>query len=317
MCKESITNDVVASKKTLSIIPELYPGGIAIWGAVPAVYDTTKSDVEKGVHVHARKTTGGKKQIDDSFDEVVIQSINDQRKEVVFSISGLDALHYNISKIFQKNLKSLQCPNCGSLHSDYGYFSVFYHQTHLCNQCGFTFDDYEPSISNPVILAKRLFGDEQQNRKVIVPKGRSLNVVQDEYKKGIQIWGSNPAVIWTSSKLEESGIHVHGFKKSSSKISVDETFAQLSIDGFDISPEMVRHLMAQEALPFLKPYLASLSCPRCQTPHFDKFDRGLVPHQEHTCEKCNFKFMSSNEKPFSVSNPLVEIRNKLYKNCNK
>src|ERR1700750_511583 len=31
-----------------------YLGGVALWGAAPAVYDTTRLPVERGIHVHAR-----------------------------------------------------------------------------------------------------------------------------------------------------------------------------------------------------------------------------------------------------------------------
>jgi hypothetical protein len=27
--------------------------------------------------------------------------------------------------------------------------------------------------------------------------------------EGIQIWGSNPAILWTGSQIEEEGIHIH------------------------------------------------------------------------------------------------------------
>lgn len=43
-----------------SIDPRDYPGGIALWGAVPAVYDTTEFPMDFGIHVHARKEVGGK-----------------------------------------------------------------------------------------------------------------------------------------------------------------------------------------------------------------------------------------------------------------
>jgi hypothetical protein len=44
-----------------------YPGGIALWGAVPPVYDTTRLPLERGIHVHARHVAGTKKAIDRTF----------------------------------------------------------------------------------------------------------------------------------------------------------------------------------------------------------------------------------------------------------
>ena len=48
------------SENSLTISPDDYPGGIALWGAALAVYETTAFDLDLGIHVHARKETGGK-----------------------------------------------------------------------------------------------------------------------------------------------------------------------------------------------------------------------------------------------------------------
>ncbi len=59
---------------SLRLNPADYPGGIALWGALPAVYDTTQYSIESGVHVHAREVANGAKQIDGSFDTVDVLS---------------------------------------------------------------------------------------------------------------------------------------------------------------------------------------------------------------------------------------------------
>jgi len=41
-----------------------YPGRVALWGSVPAVYDTTSRPMDRGIHVHARKVAGPEKDID-------------------------------------------------------------------------------------------------------------------------------------------------------------------------------------------------------------------------------------------------------------
>lgn len=45
-----------------------YQGGVALWGAAPAVYDTTRLPVERGIHVHARLTPESDKEIDFTYD---------------------------------------------------------------------------------------------------------------------------------------------------------------------------------------------------------------------------------------------------------
>jgi hypothetical protein len=157
------------------------------------------------------------------------------------------------------------------------------------------------------MLLKELLGDTAQDRRVIDPSERKLVLSQSELQGGVQIWGSNPAMLWTSQKLEESGVHVHGFRKQGLLPSVDETFSFVSIDGIVLEAEMVRYLMAQQALPYLKPYLCSLNCPACRTPHFDRFDMATTPHLIHICQKCYTKFESPNEQPLSISNPFLNV----------
>src|SRR5579859_2866790 len=54
----------IRSEDTLSLKIDKYKGGIALWGAVPAVYDTTKLPMDRGIHVHARLTPSAKKEMD-------------------------------------------------------------------------------------------------------------------------------------------------------------------------------------------------------------------------------------------------------------
>src|SRR5271166_5828581 len=44
-----------------------YLGGVALWGAVPAVYDTTQLPMEHGIHVHARPTPDSEKEMDFTY----------------------------------------------------------------------------------------------------------------------------------------------------------------------------------------------------------------------------------------------------------
>ena len=59
----------------LLLDPTQYPGGIAIWGALPAVYDTSIAPQDSGVHVHARMVAGGEKSIDETFNIVTHGSL--------------------------------------------------------------------------------------------------------------------------------------------------------------------------------------------------------------------------------------------------
>jgi hypothetical protein len=48
-----------AMTDVLELVPSAYPSGVALWGALPPVYDTTSLPVERGVHVHARSAAKG------------------------------------------------------------------------------------------------------------------------------------------------------------------------------------------------------------------------------------------------------------------
>jgi len=218
----------------------------------------------------------------------------------------------NISTILKRRVKYLKCPECGNVHCDKGWFAVHYHQEHQCEKCGAKFSDTEPSISNPVMLLKELCGDVLQDRPIIDPVERKISIKQAKYPGGIQIWGSNPAIVWTSPKLEEGGIHFHGYYQRVITPTVDETFGALDIDDVSLDPEMVRHLMAQQALPYLVPHLCALSCPNCHQPHFDRFELAATPHTQHTCEHCQHEFDSPEDKKLAVSNPLIGILPQFY-----
>src|SRR2546428_5894229 len=43
----------ITSAETLVLDISEYGGGVALWGAVPPVYDTTRQPLDRGIHVHA------------------------------------------------------------------------------------------------------------------------------------------------------------------------------------------------------------------------------------------------------------------------
>ena len=47
---------MITDRDTLDLHLDGYSGGVALWGAVPPVYDTTEKALDRGIHVHARKT---------------------------------------------------------------------------------------------------------------------------------------------------------------------------------------------------------------------------------------------------------------------
>jgi hypothetical protein len=76
-----------------------YSGGVALWGAVPAVYSTVAHDMpDLGVHTHARREPGGRKQVDRTFPEVTI-ALGSSEKTHDITIGEREAVHYMIAQV--------------------------------------------------------------------------------------------------------------------------------------------------------------------------------------------------------------------------
>lgn len=292
------------AKDILELHPEKYGGGIALWGAVPAVYTTAAHDLDElGVHVHARRKPRKKKLIDQTFKLVSAHVVGADATKRAISVTADDAIAYMVSSIFGHALKYVECTYCGVPHLDKDWFSVHLHRSHLCFACGRTFRDSEPGIANPLIALKTFCGDAQINRRT-VPADRALEVNQDEFPLGIELWGSHEAILWTPSASEESGIHFHGYTSNFVVPTIDETYDTLRIDGILLDNEQMRVLMAQMVLPHLKGRIVSLHCSRCEAPHFDTGKLAYTPHTVHACS-CGAEFSHTGRVKNVVSNPML------------
>ncbi len=134
---------------------------------------------------------------------------------------------------------------------------------------------------------------------------RNLDIQQSDYPGGIKIWASNPAILWTRVRPERKGLHVHIYKKDSEEKLEDDTFDRVIVDGHEICESMARHLMAQQALLYLKDKIVSLSCSECGKAHFDKDELAFRPHKKHECEYCEATFVTPGRRRLVVSNPII------------
>jgi hypothetical protein len=293
----------ITAEQTLTLDLDRYPGGVACWGAVPPVYDTTSFPLDRGIHVHARREAGGRKEIDRTFRRVVFTGKG--RREGL-EISELEAIYFMTSSVFGHAMQRVVCTECGYSHLDKDWFSVHPHRRHLCAGCGRTFRDSMISIGNPVAALKTELGDRLQRR--FKPARKRLELTQSSYKGGIQIWGSNPALLWTGRRSEEEGIHIHAFEGADdTEPSVDDTFSSVVIDGVALDASMVRSLMAQRALPHLTGRVVSNACTHCGHPHFSRGEAAYTAATTHGCEECGREFPSSGRFRKVVCNPLVRI----------
>jgi hypothetical protein len=293
----------------LRLDPEQYPGGIALWGAVAPVYDTTGGEPEAGIHVHARPNSGGRKAIDKTFEAVELQYSSDLFNSGKAVITRETAVNYYISQFLGRKIKHLYCIHCGELHLDAGFFAVKPHRRHLCHGCGKYFRDSERGVSNPIWLMRERI-DASQTRHSLVRPDRTLDIRQADYPGGIQVWASNPALVWTADRPEEEGLHVHAFD-AQGRYVIDDTFGEVRVNGELLNEEHIAHFMAQSALGYLKGKVLALHCPNCGHAHFDQGEQAFFPHVWHQCEGCGAKFHSPGRRRLCVSNPFVETKTRL------
>jgi hypothetical protein len=126
----------------------------------------------------------------------------------------------------------------------------------------------------------------------------------------MQIWASSPALLWTSARPEEAGLHIHLFD-AGGNVVVDDTFDHVVIDGIELNESHIQYFMAQQALPHLANKVVNLICPSCDRSHFDVGDLAFFPHNEHICEHCGRKFVAKGLRKLVVSNPFVAVRTSL------
>ena len=288
-----------------------YLGGVGVWAALEPVFNTTGQPIEAGIHIHARQKPGSvEKEIDDTFAAVRITCRPDLFGERPILIRRDAAINYYFSRFLDRRVKHLSCTHCGEIHLDAGEFALRPHRQHLCHACGRHFRDNEEAVSNPLALVREALGDTDFNRLPVRAR-ETLDVSLADFPGGVQIWASNPAILWTAPKAEEEGIHVHLFRSPHGAPEPDETYNEVRLNGELLDEAMVRHLMAQKAFPKLAGKVEAFSCPKCREPHFDQGEKGFVAHSEHECEHCGHVFRPSGRHRLSVSNPLVSVFERL------
>ncbi|MHC5540299.1 hypothetical protein ACYOEI_18925, partial [Singulisphaera rosea] len=277
-------------------------GGVALWGAVPAVYDTTRLDMDRGIHVHARPKPGDKKEIDWTRRAVRLKGSRLPKDGVL--VNEIDAIYYMVSSVFGFQMSYVQCTHCGWAHLDKDFFSVHPHHRHLCADCGRHFRDSKDGIGNPIMGVRQACGVGEHRT---APAKENLDIRQADYPGGIQIWGSNAAFIWTGDHEEAEGIHVHAYREGQSEPETDETYNEVIIDGVRLEAEMVRVLMAQNVMPSLKGRVRSANCPACKQPQFDRGEAAYTPSAARTCSSCGHGFTAAGRLRNVIANPLPAI----------
>jgi hypothetical protein len=72
--------------------------------------------------------------------------------------------------------------------------------------------------------------------------------------------------------------------------AIDETYTTVTIDGIELNADLVRLLMVQTALPYIKDRITYLECPECDSPHACQGRDAFTPMKQHKCAKCALLF---------------------------
>lgn len=99
-----------------------YRGGVALWGAVPAVYDTTRRPMDSGIHVHARLRPQAVKELD--FTYRAVRLVGKRLPAEGILVNENDAIYYMVSSVFGFSMSFVPCTHCGWPHLDKDWFSV-------------------------------------------------------------------------------------------------------------------------------------------------------------------------------------------------
>jgi hypothetical protein len=106
----------ISTEEMLTLDLDQFEGGVALWGAVPPVYDTTRLPLDRGIHVHAREAAGGVKVHDQTFRAVTL--IGRKVPTAGITISEIDAVYFMVSSIFGFGVRYIECSVCGYPHLD-------------------------------------------------------------------------------------------------------------------------------------------------------------------------------------------------------
>lgn len=298
------------SKKVIELNPDDYDGGVALWGAVKPAYNSTGFEEEEGIHVHARYSEHDfEKGIDKTVDAVALEipvNLFEKRKIYVTRETAVSAY---ISRAIGHRLVSLFCTYCGEPHLDSEWFSVKPHKRHLCHACGEIFVANKKGVSNPLKGLREVFQDRDSNRSLVRAE-RSLHASVKDFPGGVQMWASNPALLWTAPRPEEEGIHFHGYAGDRSTRVEDETFDLVVLDGLVINEAHLRYFMAQNALAHLRGRIVEIVCD-CGEAYFDEGLDAFIPHSKHQCKSCGNKLSSPTRMKKVVSNPFLSTIEKL------
>lgn len=265
----------------LLLDPQEYPAGIAIWGGVEPIFMTAhRPNEEAGIHIHARKLPVAEKDIDQSFDEVTFRDCTWGRD---IQIDQDAAVGFMISQILGVNMRHVICINCASDIFLGRQFAAYPSTSHTCPSCSTVNTTVEEAVANPLITLRERYSSRIE--PAVISPNRPLSLSWDKFPGGIDIWGSNQAIIWNAQKPEEEGLHVHWYASDGTMLR-DDTFDSVTLGAIKVDVKAARLWMAQREVHRLRAATRSITCKECGNQVCDEGIQARVPSTTHRCATC-------------------------------
>ena len=221
---------------------------VGIWCSMPAALSTF--EIKKRpprIHVHVRPEADGQKSIDRDFDAISILYSSDlglfgNTDITRVNVTPPAAFEFVRSIIAKRKMDCIDCSTCGYPHLDLGDFAATPHRKHFCGNCGRDSTwSHGPIVSTPL---QPLHDSFAPTVKYETPE-RQMSL--DDYVGcAYSVWASTPAIVWTASRPQEFGIHVHVFKDGGR--IVDDTFGEVTLNGRKLDRDNLVASMAERCI---------------------------------------------------------------------
>lgn len=221
---------------------------VGVWCSMPAALSTwaIRSRPPR-IHVHVRKNAGGTKEVDRDFHAIALDyqpSLGMFEANVTrVNITPPAAFEFVNALESGRELDCIDCNYCGYPHLDLGSFAAKPHKKHFCANCG-----RDSIISSKKIISTPLkrVHDAFMNAVGFEVPARKINL--DDYSNcNYALWSSTPAIVWTATRPQQKGIHVHVHAPSGERI-IDDTYGEVLLGGRPLIREDLLTMMVERTI---------------------------------------------------------------------
>jgi len=217
---------------------------VGIWCSMPPAITNIHQGEQRHprIHLHIRDTPEGPKVFDD---DVKALTILYNQEDGLFGSSEITKVHITPPSALEfilaleqgRKMGCISCRDCGHPHLDLGDFARTEHKKHLCGNCG---RDNTWSAEAIASTPLKPLHDQFSKSNSYTDVDKSINL--DEYSElKYQVWASTPAILWTASRPQERGIHVHVY--DGQEYLIDDTFGSVFYRGKRLIREQLLQTM--------------------------------------------------------------------------